>query len=1104
MTQVRTTLGKVGLSPKGEYNAETEYARLDIISCSGSSFIILKDGVIGIAPTPDNINFMLVANKGDKGDAFTWDDFTDDQIGLIKGEKGDPFLYGDFNAEQIEDLKKPATEAAKVAKDAAAEALNVPKIQDGYFWMYDVEQKKYIKTNSPATGKSPKAIDGIWWEWNDEAGEYVSTNISASSDYELTKMKIENVLTGDVTTHSHATQLAEALVNYVRIVEGKQLSAEDFTTAFKNKLIGLENYNDTAVVASIIAVGQRIDALVGTSASDAIDTFREIEAFLQGITDTKTLTGLMSDLKTEIAALIPTKLSQLANDNNTVKDANYVHTDNNYTTADKTRLAKFNITPTLDHEPTEADLTFTDISGAHTFLVGDMARVHDAEKNEYVFWQLYDITVGNKAVWKKSGSGGDMQLTEKVNITLSSNQAQPDAALNGAVIHLKYGDNDTPLTWNNGAVLSTEVPMNMTFTIVYPTIAGYATPETAEYIALAGNTRSVNAMYNTTIMTIDVASNQTNKADLNNLQITLSGSMSKILTYTGQPLSLKVPTGKQIVITPTQIDGHATVPASTRTPNASADAVVFTYNTTVTSISLTSNQGIDTALNGLSVAVKYGSVTKNLTWQGSALSLKIPTGISYTVTTGSVTGYNTPAVKTQTATGTTGSVSMAYTTEKVTINVTADDGGNVANQTLTVTNTSNNSVIHSGKAGLGIILKIPFQTPYKVTVTAMSGYHDTVDQTFTAASASRIVSVIYDKIKTSRVVQDDAISDPANITEEVNGTIIQQIRAKFRRCLAKKSADGQMTIRYLKNDNSNFYDDGTAAILTGSEGDVMVYFPRFFYKHESLGSYKFAITYALNRLDSTWKESTECLVGAYEAYNTSSKLYSRSGVGSTGSVSQANFKSYARARGIGYQTIDYDQHKMIAWLFYAIYGTRHCQSVCGSGTNDYQKSTGQTNAIGNTDTTTANGNSMSVNFLGIENCWGNKYEWLDNVIVNNGTWVITDTVTGVSRNVVGLQTNSSWGYAKTAVAGENLDIIAKEGGMSESTGYSDGFLTTTGSSRVVLRSYNYSNAYGGVAYAYANNDASSTHSSFGSRLAFRGVVREAESVSAFKALSVTN
>ena len=1162
---VKTFLARVGLKPRGTFSEEVPYDYKDFFNHNGSSFVVLKkEGIKGVFPVADNINFMLLAERGEK---LKFSDLTDEEKDVLK------LHFPDLTADDIALLQQPAKEAAasadiatgkannaadlantnagkadaaaKSANDAAgaarassvladekagladaaaglaasaaggagmatenansaaAEARNVPLIQNGTFWLYDPAQKKYVDTGSSATGKSPKAIDGIWWEYKDDVGEYVSTNISASSDYELTKQKIENVLTGDITTHNHATELAAALAAYVLKVAGKDLSTNDFTNELKTKLENLSNYNDAAVVASITAVNQRLDTLVGGSASEAIDTFREIEAFLQGITDTKTLAGLLADLKAEITALIPTKLSQLTNDDNTVKDANYQHTDNNYTNAEKTKLSKINFVPTLDHEPGEGDISFSDADGEHVYLIGNQVRVFNAEKGEFVFWQLYDIAA-NKAIWKKAGSGGDMQLTEKVNITLSSNQAQPDDTLNGAVIHLIYGDNDTPFVWQNGSVFSADIPMNMTYRIQYPAIAGYATPETVEYIALAGNTRTVNAMYNTTIITIDVTSNQTDKVALNNLQITLSGSMNKVLTYTGKPLSLKIPTGKQIVISPAQVDGYATVSSVTKTPTASTDSVSFAYNTTITSISLTSNQGTDTALNGTNIVVKYAAITKNLTWQGIALSIKIPTGSSFSVSSGDIAGYNTPSQKTQTATGTTGSVSLAYTTEKATINVVADDGGSVAAQSLTVTNTSSGAVLYSGKAGTGIVLKIPFGTNYKVSVNAMSAYHPVSDQSFTAGSASRTVTVTYERIKTSRVVQDDSIADPQNITGDVNGTIIQQIRAKFRRCLAKKSADGQMTIRYLKNDNSNYYDDGTAAKLDGTEGDVMVYFPRFYYKYENLGSYKFAYSFALVQLDNTWKESSECLVGAYEAYVTNNKVYSRSGLESTRSISQGNYKAYSRARGTGYQIIDYDQHKIIAWLFYAIYGTRNCQAICGSGTNSYTKENGQTNNIGNADTTTANGNSMSVNFLGIENCWGNKYEWIDNVVVNNGTWVITDIVTGASRNVVGLQTNGSWGYAKTAVAGDFLDIIAKEGGMSDSTGYCDGFLTTTSSSRVVLRSYVYSNSNGGVACAYASYDSSGANSGCGSRLSFRGEIREAESVSAFKAISITN
>lgn len=337
MAKNATILGKVSITPKGVWNQNTAYERLDLVSFIGGSFLSLADN--NTAPLTDTTKWMVIAQKGDKGDAFTYDDFTPEQLATIKGDKGDPFTYDDFTAKQIAELKQPAVDAAEVAKEAAIEARNIPQIQNGTFWVYDLTLKEYVNTGSPATGKSPDLRDGVWWVYDDTIGEYVSTGVSANSDFELTKPKVEDVLTGDITTHNHATQLAEALASYVRAVAGKQLSTEDFTTAFKTKLESLANYDDTAVLASIATINSRIDTLLGSSASSAIDTFREIEAFLTGITDTATLTGLLADLKTEVTALIPIKLSQLSNDDHTVKDANYQHTDNNYTTGEKNKLA---------------------------------------------------------------------------------------------------------------------------------------------------------------------------------------------------------------------------------------------------------------------------------------------------------------------------------------------------------------------------------------------------------------------------------------------------------------------------------------------------------------------------------------------------------------------------------------------------------------------------------------------------------------------------------------------------------------------------------------------------------------------------------------------
>lgn len=84
-------------------------------------------------------------------------------------------------------------------------------------------------------------------------------------------------------------------------VTGKQLSTEDFTTALKNKLNGLSNYDDTAVNNAINGLQTQINTLVSGDANTAIESFNEIIAFLDGVTDTQTLEGIIAGIEQQIA-----------------------------------------------------------------------------------------------------------------------------------------------------------------------------------------------------------------------------------------------------------------------------------------------------------------------------------------------------------------------------------------------------------------------------------------------------------------------------------------------------------------------------------------------------------------------------------------------------------------------------------------------------------------------------------------------------------------------------------------------------------------------------------------------------------------------------------
>lgn len=110
---------------------------------------------------------------------------------------------------------------------------------------------------------------------------------------------------GSVTTGQIVAKARQGLVAQV---PGKGLSTNDFTDVLKAKLDSLKNYDDAALRAAVDALEGQLDTILGDGASAAIDTFNEIEAFLTGITDTQTLTGLLAELKSTITGETDTKL----------------------------------------------------------------------------------------------------------------------------------------------------------------------------------------------------------------------------------------------------------------------------------------------------------------------------------------------------------------------------------------------------------------------------------------------------------------------------------------------------------------------------------------------------------------------------------------------------------------------------------------------------------------------------------------------------------------------------------------------------------------------------------------------------------------------------
>ena len=363
----------------------------------------------------------------------------------------------------------------------------------------------------------------------------------------------------------------------------------------------------------------------------------------------------------------------------------------------------------------------------------------------------------------------------------------------------------------------------------------------------------------------------------------------------------------------------------------------------------------------------------------------------------------------------------------------------------------------------------------------------------------------------STITIDQTNDDPATrVSGDINGSVIQYIRNNSHRVLAKKTADGVLTYCRLNDANSTQYYDGTTAALDGTQGDVFLKLPEFYYKGTE--GDQVDIMFAKEQVDDEyirWDPNT--LIGVYEAYNGSSKMYSRSGVASTGKVSQSTCKTYAAARGTGYQLVDWQMHCVMGCLYYAMYGNTNCQNSIGKGVDSNDKTCGQTDSLGMTDTVAGgNGDSQSINFWGLENWWGNRYEWIHdyNNPANSLSATVNDPVNGGTRSLPIFDYGGK--YPKKMKFGRYLDLIAttddpKNG--SDTVGYCDYQWwpgSTNSEARVVRRSYNRSYTGGGVACAGAHDAASYAYSGNGSRLAFRGSLVEETDVETFKAITITN
>lgn len=362
----------------------------------------------------------------------------------------------------------------------------------------------------------------------------------------------------------------------------------------------------------------------------------------------------------------------------------------------------------------------------------------------------------------------------------------------------------------------------------------------------------------------------------------------------------------------------------------------------------------------------------------------------------------------------------------------------------------------------------------------------------------------------------------------------------MKRCLL---LDNGTVNYYLNPADSTLKAGGGAADLSGADGMVMVEIPKFYTKREVSGD---VTTWSIASKPfpgftvhpAFIKDGVEVNFRYYGAYDacafdvsgstyisglnrdnavantpnvdvtatTGDKLASVSGIYPMVGLTRAEFRTIAANRGTFWRQVDFTLWSAVQMLFLSEFGTFSSQATLGAGntalsyptqsanqTDSPHSIAGKSNSLGNGSTNTTTGASSGtrdtafMSYRGIENFYGNCWNWADGInvnvtatgnvhITNNRADFADNTSTNMTLVTASLTTGSN--FIRNIVAVDNYFLASNVTGGSSTTYLTDRHFGSASSNRVV--------GVGGSADLGANAGAfcifASLDSSFRSRI----------------------
>lgn len=306
-------------------------------------------------------------------------------------------------------------------------------------------------------------------------------------------------------------------------------------------------------------------------------------------------------------------------------------------------------------------------------------------------------------------------------------------------------------------------------------------------------------------------------------------------------------------------------------------------------------------------------------------------------------------------------------------------------------------------------------------------------------------------------------------TDDAVGMTQQEIQdwLGYKPCLFVNGAvDG-----YLNPDNYAQYEDGTSADITTLGNDVMIEFPKRGY---SISTSQNIITIKMtdepDKAGFCYKPFSRAsegdrdafYYGAFKGYCSGSKMYSSSGKQPTASQTRATYRGYATARGTGYAQNGFYQLTYIQICYLMQFKNLNSQttvgygyvlSTHGDGSVNRSVNTGGANAYGmncevikSTNPSYMTDQNHQVKCLGIEDFWGNIWQWVDGFTTDANRNMFTCFIPSLFSDSTSAEGQTNQGQGATANIGNYMSkpqggtdtgFVAKEVSGSETTYFCD-------------------------------------------------------------------